>query len=118
MVFLYLVPLVLLLLGASVSKRQIFLEYMGRTQTYAINGFFICCVFLRHIKTGYLSKAGYDFAGFGDSLFLLVDNLMGQLIVACFLFYSGYGVVAQYLSRGGVCKNHAKTSNFDDHAQL
>lgn len=81
---------------------------MGRTQTCAINGFFICCVFLRHAKTGYLSKAGYDFAGFGDSLFLMVDNLLGQLIVACFLFYSGYGVATQYLARGGYAKTMPK----------
>lgn len=104
MVFLYLVPLVLLFWRASFSKRLIFPDYMGRTQTCAINGFFICCVFLRHAKTGYLSKAGYDFAGFGDSLFLMVDNLLGQLIVACFLFYSGYGVATQYLARGGMQK--------------
>lgn len=109
MVLLYLVPLVLLLWGASYSGRQIYPDYMGRAQTHAVNGFFICCVFLRHIKTGYLSKAGYDFAGFGDSLFLLVDNLLGQLIVACFLFYSGYGVATQYLIRGGYAKTMPKS---------
>lgn len=45
MVILYLVPLVLLLWGASYSGRQIYPDYILRAQAHAINGFFICCVF-------------------------------------------------------------------------
>lgn len=62
-------------------------------QTGAINGFFVLMVFLRH-------TVDYIDLGAGDQIFKLVNKRLDQLIVAPFLFYSGYGVCCSIQKKG------------------
>ena len=75
-------------------------DYLSKEQTTAINGIFIVWVFIRHVQSPYLVEAGYTYSLLGDSLFRWIDLAAGQLIVAMFLFNSGYGVMAATLKGG------------------
>lgn len=93
---------VLILLNLKVSNEN--QEYIGRQQTYAINGIFIILVFLRHFNQ-YVTLEEIL-----DTPFLYVNSILGQLIVTTFLFYSGYGVMYSVLEKGidyinGIPKN-------------
>ncbi len=69
------------------SGKQFFREEsFSRDVTDSIKGIFIWLVFFSHFK-GYVTyTTQLDLAG------KKISTLLGQLIVACFLFYSGYGV--------------------------
>lgn len=64
-------------------------DYLGRTQTDAIKGIFILLVVFSHFM-GYVRQAG------GHAL----NMPLGQMIVTCFLFYSGYGVMEAIKRQG------------------
>lgn len=67
---------------------------MSRDKTLSIKGIFVLLVFLSHAKgicNGWSSI---------DNVYLIFNSYMGQLIVAPFLFYSGYGVMHQYMKYG------------------
>lgn len=59
-------------------------DYLERPQCDTIKGFFILLVFFSHFMQ-YVAKSGGPIFSLG----------IGQLVVACFLFYSGYGVMEQ-----------------------
>lgn len=61
-------------------------EYLSKENTSCIKGIFILIVFYSHICT-YMPIQPEK-----DGLMLLLRNLLGQLMVTMFLFYSGYGV--------------------------
>ena len=82
------------LAGARYCGRGIQGEYMSIPQTTAIKGIFVVLVFLRHYK-GYVALEGVL-----DRPFLVLDGKLGQLIVALFLFYSGYGLYESYRKKG------------------
>ena len=63
--------------------------YLDKDTTSTINGFFICVIFLSHF-------AQYC----GEVYCNEIGSFFGQLVVAMFLFYSGYGCAVQYRSRG------------------
>lgn len=77
---------VLCLVGIRFSGTGYFSDYLGRQQTQAIKGIFVALVFLRHYEE-YIHLSGRL-----HKVFLLVNYYSGQLIVAMFLFYSGYGI--------------------------
>lgn len=69
-------------------------ECLSRSVTDSVKGVFIILVFLSHFA-GYVTYvAPIDKAGKSISAWL------GQLIVTCFLFYSGYGVCEAIQKRG------------------
>lgn len=68
-------------------------EYISKESTTAVNGIFVLLVFLRHFRQ-------YIELGRFDSIFNIVDYIMGQLIVVTFLFYSGYGIMTSIKSKG------------------
>ncbi len=73
-------------------------DYLERSQTDAVKGFFILMVFLSHIR-GYISGLGKI-----DGSYLYYDWLLtkiGQRMVVMFLFYSGYGVMEALQNRPG-----------------
>ena len=99
-VLIILVALIVLNLKVSGENK----EYIGRQQTYAINGIFIILVFLRHFNQ-YVTLEGIL-----DTPFLYINSMLGQLIVTTFMFYSGYGVMYSILEKGiayinGIPKN-------------
>lgn len=87
---------ILCLSGVKFAGRNSFFDdYMCKNKTMAINGIFTILVILRHIDD-YIS-----FSGQYDAWYNLVnDNIVHQLIVTSFLFYSGYGVMEQIKAKG------------------
>lgn len=66
-------------------------DYMGRSQTGSIKGFFAIIVFFSHLRQ-YIQLTN----GFLDTSFVTFINFFGQLMVTLFFFYSGYGVMKSY----------------------
>lgn len=61
-------------------------DYLSKENTSCIKGIFILIVFYSHICTYMIVQPEKD------GLMFLLKNLLGQLMVTMFLFYSGYGV--------------------------
>lgn len=66
-------------------------DYLSKESTNAIKGFFAILILLSHMK-GYvhLSSCSYD------TYFLRIMNYIGQMMVAPFLFYSGFGIMESF----------------------
>lgn len=100
MVLFYVVILILVLFGVSLRRNDdARKEFLSKDSSNAIKGVGILLVFLRHANQ-YVRNGGYDYSGIGDSLFLLIDSMLDQLIVIMFLFFSGYGVFCSIKKKG------------------
>lgn len=89
MIFLYVAVFCLLFipLPCLPTKGMYHADYISQERTLPIKGIFVLLVFFRY------SKDYFDFQNtLSDGMFLLLDGLSAQLIVAPFLFYSGYGI--------------------------
>lgn len=80
-------------------------NYISRTQTQCINGFFVLIVFMRHFKS-------YIKFGDFDHIFQAIDSWTGQLIVVPFLFFSGYGIMLSISKKGKGYVNSIMTKRF------
>ena len=89
----------MLFYGARLHMTGINERYMSKPSTNVIKGFFIALIFMSHIQ-GYIGKSGYSYNAFGDDFVWYILCLMGQLVVIMFLFYSGYGIMESYKSKG------------------
>ena len=95
MVFYLAVLLVLICCGISFSGAGSFNQaYLDRKNTAAINGIFVILVVFSH----YSQYAG--FGGIFDAPYLLLKKHLHQMVVATFLFYSGYGMMEQIRRKG------------------
>lgn len=95
MVFYLAVLLVLIFYGISFSGTGSFNEaYLDRKNTAAINGIFVILVVFSH----YSQYAG--FGGIFDAPYLLLKKHLHQMVVATFLFYSGFGMMEQIKRKG------------------
>lgn len=72
-------------------------DFMARELTCSINGFFILLIALSHMRS-YIRKAFYVAL---DQPHLLLIRCLGQLVVAPFLFYSGYGIMESIKHKEG-----------------
>ncbi len=99
MLVFYILLFLLIVYRISFVKTGFNQDYIGKEQCNAIKGIFILLVFIRHVWP-YLTKFGYDFTAPGDSIFMMIDRRMGQLLVVAFLFYSGYGVMESIKNKG------------------
>lgn len=72
-------------------------DYLSRDMTTTINGYFLTTVFMTHFIQ-YLSSDMYHWF---DWQYIYINRGMGQLIVALFLFYSGYGVMESMKRKEG-----------------
>lgn len=71
-------------------------DYMSFSQTNALKGFFALIIFLLHVRTCFeLSDS------FADRSFNTVCDLIGQLSVTLFFFYSGYGIIESVKNKPG-----------------
>lgn len=61
-------------------------NYLSKDTTLAIKGIFIMLVFLSH------ARSYVDFNFITDTYVIQFLNMVGQLMVTLFLFYSGYGI--------------------------
>ena len=69
---------------------------MTRDTTCCINGLFILIVFFSHLRN-YIPA---DVYGPGDRILLWAMTNLGQLMVATFLFFSGYGILESIRRKG------------------
>ncbi len=95
MVYVFIVAIFVFLYGAKFSKTDEFhKDYMSKESTGSINGIFVLLVFMCHIST-YMSLGGAS-----DKIWLDFKSYLGQLVVATFLFYSGYGMMCSISKKG------------------
>lgn len=73
---------------------EFFEDYLSRERTSAVNGLFSLLIFLSH-STPFLSLNGPE-----DSVYLALRGYLDQLVVAPFLFYSGYGIMESIRKKG------------------
>lgn len=82
-------------IGLQTAKKDSFFNgYLSKEQTSAINGVFVLIVFLSHAST-YIELSGPL-----DDAYLTFKGYLRQLIVASFLFYSGYGMLESIKKKG------------------
>lgn len=89
-----LLALFLLLYQVKINLTGFSDAYLSRNVTNSIKGFFILFVFFRHFGQ-YVTYTAEQ-----TPLILWVDRHLRQLLVAPFLFYSGYGVMESIKNKG------------------
>ncbi len=90
MICVYIALLLVSIIGVKFFLKGFNSEYISCNLTLSIKGIFVILVFCRH----YIQYVTFE-DNLLDRLFIYVDNLLGQLIVVMFLFYSGYGIMTQ-----------------------
>lgn len=94
MIFFVLILLLIIFSAASVTKANEFnTDYISRDATNNIKGIFVILILFSHAK-GYIQLDGVY-----DSMYSAVQNHLNQMVVAMFLFYSGYGIMEQIKKR-------------------
>ena len=83
-----------MLLSMKICKSGIDSSYLSKAYTQPIKGFFVIIVFLSHVRTYAV------FTSKTDLLTISFLDALGQLMVALFLFYSGYGIYEAIKSKG------------------
>lgn len=93
---LYVVAIALLALqGLRPRMRGLNEDYLSKDSTDAVRGIFILLIFASHFAL-YVDP----FTAFLDVLYRKVRVALGQAVVTCFLFYSGYGVALSVKRKG------------------
>ena len=70
-------------------------DYISKSQTQSIKGLFAAIILLSHAKQYILPQLPFD------NLVIQIINYIGQLMVAPFFFYSGYGILTAYRGKAG-----------------
>lgn len=95
MIFFILVLLLVIFSSAKYEKANEFnVNYIDRNATNNIKGIFVILILFSHAKS-YLSLGGVY-----DEPYVQLQNHLGQMVVAMFLFYSGFGMMEQIKKRG------------------
>ena len=95
MVFYLAILLIIICIGIHIGGAgQFNRDYLDKKNTAAINGIFVILVVFSH----YAQYAA--FGGVIDAPYLLLRKHLHQMVVATFLFYSGYGMMEQIKRRG------------------
>ncbi len=97
----YLLIFILVTCGLSIRKHADFAGALDKGQTAMINGIFILVVFVAHLHKFLFASMGYGVETFLDKLYVYIHSNLGQLIVAPFFFYSGYGITEQIRNKRG-----------------
>ncbi len=89
MIISYLLLLTLILTG--IKKRSAIpnRDYISIDQTKSIQGIFVLIIIFSHFSS-YIDVASTNIF---DNIFVKLNNIIGQLMVTMFLFYSGYGIM-------------------------
>lgn len=74
-------------------------DYLSVEQTTAVKGIFACIIFCSHLKQYIFLEKPLDI------LYGSVLSYIGQLMVAIFFFYSGYGILLSYNTKKGYSKS-------------
>ena len=99
MVFWYLLILLVALIGVRFCKEGYCQDYLGKEQGNAVKGVFIMLVFLGHAIAD-IKQCGFVPEVWVDKTAYDIWRGMGQLVVAMFLFYSGFGVMRSLMNKG------------------
>lgn len=95
MIIAFFAAVFVLLYGVRLQPRFAFdPSYLSRERTSALSGFFVLLVFLSHVVT-YVQPLGAL-----DNAYLFVKSQLDQLVVAPFLFFSGYGILCSVRDKG------------------
>ena len=95
MIVAFLAAFFVLLFGVRLQPRfALDRSYLSRERTSALSGFFVLLVFLSHVVT-YVQPLGAP-----DNAYLFVKSQLDQLVVAPFLFFSGYGILCSVRDKG------------------
>ncbi len=94
LVYLFLLLLIVFLNLKAAGKNEFFSDYLSKERTTAINGIFVLIVFLSHAST-YITPDGPL-----DAAYLTLKGYLRQMIVATFLFYSGFGMMESIQKKG------------------
>lgn len=95
MVFFILILFAVTIIGARISGPGSFnTDYLKKKNTTSVNGIFVVLVLFSH----YAQYA--DLGGALDDPYLLLRFHLKQMVVATFMFYSGYGMMEAIKSRG------------------
>ncbi len=94
MIIWFLIAVILLLSGMSLRKE--YDHFLPVQSTTVINGFFTILVFLSHSSTTLQMNS----ESILNKVYLEVPFIRTQMIVTCFLAFSGYGAMYQYLKKG------------------
>lgn len=73
-------------------------SYLSKDSTNMIKGIFVFLILLSHLW-GYMLENGVS-TNMLDAMGLKIQAGFGQLVVAMFLFYSGYGVMSSIINKG------------------
>lgn len=101
MLFFYLILFVFIIIGIKPTRFND--DYLSIKTVKTINGIFVLLVFARHISQ-YVQFSDF----FLDTSFVWLDSFMGQLIVAPFFFYSGYGIMYSLMNKDSYAKHFFK----------
>lgn len=95
MIFFVLILLFIMIKSSQVSPAGTFMtDYMSIDKTNAIKGVFTVLIIFRH----YSQYVAFD--GIWDGPWATLDSHLNQMVVAMFLFYSGYGIMESIKKKG------------------
>ena len=87
MIFILLTFLLICLIGVCYSRKGN-KDFFNQQQTNCVRGIFALIIFMSHFNSYFPAGLG----GVGDSVYLGIIRNIGQMMVAPFLFISGYGI--------------------------
>ena len=94
MIFFVIVLLLIVFSSAKAEKHNEFnRDYISKDATNNIKGIFVILILFSHGK-GYINLGGIY-----DAPYTAMQNHLNQMVVALFLFYSGYGIMEQIKKR-------------------
>ena len=94
MIFFVLILLLLVFCSATVAKPNEFhRDYLSKDKTNVIKGVFVILILLSH------GKSYLELGGIYDDPYIAMQTHLNQMVVAMFLFYSGYGMMEQIKKR-------------------
>ena len=103
MVFLIVALILCCLWKVKISKGFNF-EYLSQDVSNSIKGIFAIIILFSHIR-GYITLSPNNIF---DTSFNTIISYIGQLMVAIFLFYSGYGIMESIKKKKKEGKNQAR----------
>lgn len=98
----YILGIVIVLLIFAITSRSCdsgASRWLSKDTTTVINGFWILIVFLSHANP-YINKSEYEWNMWGDKMYSFFFGFVGQMMVAMFLFNSGFGVMERIKLKG------------------
>lgn len=95
MLFFILLLMLIILYKSKFHFKNFNKEYISISQTKCINAIFVVLVFLSHSKS-YLTLDNLWY----NSYYLKINNMIGQLMVTTFLFFSGFGIMESIKAKG------------------